>query len=70
MYWEVGSTNAYFAFHLIKPILERTGAKLIIHPFNLGDVFSANNYVLMDGPTCFRSTRIVIISIALNRGLK
>jgi len=50
MYWEVGSTNTYFAFHLIKPILKRTGAKLIFHPFNLGYVFRANNYVLMDEP--------------------
>lgn len=50
MYWDVSSTNTYFAFHLIKPILERTGAKLIIHPFNLGYVFRANNYVLMDEP--------------------
>lgn len=50
MYWEVGSTNTYFAFHLIKPVLERTGAKLIFHPFNLGYVFRANNYVLMDEP--------------------
>ena len=50
IYWEIGSTNTYFAFHLLKPILKRTGAKLICHPYNLGYVFRTNNYVLMDEP--------------------
>jgi 2-hydroxychromene-2-carboxylate isomerase len=50
MYWDIGSTNTYFALKLIKPVLERTGAELILHPFNLGYVFRANNYVLMDEP--------------------
>ena len=50
MYWEIGSTNAYFALHLIKPILRKTGAKIVFHPFNLGYVFRTHNYVLMDEP--------------------
>ncbi|MEH6527573.1 MAG: 2-hydroxychromene-2-carboxylate isomerase [Sneathiella sp.] len=58
MYWEVGSTNTYFAFHLIKPVLKRTGARLILHPFNLGYVFRANNYVLMDEPAIKIENRI------------
>jgi 2-hydroxychromene-2-carboxylate isomerase len=50
MYWDIGSTNTYFALKLIKPILERNGANLVLHPFNLGHVFRSNNYVLMDEP--------------------
>lgn len=50
LYWDAGSTNAYFALKLIKPILERTGAALVLHPYNLGHVFRTNNYVLMDEP--------------------
>jgi len=50
MYWDVGSTNTYFALKLIKPVLERTGAELVLHPFNLGHVFQSQNYVLMEEP--------------------
>jgi 2-hydroxychromene-2-carboxylate isomerase len=50
LYWDVGSTNTYFAYKLLKPILRRTGASLVLHPFNLGYVFRANNYVLMEEP--------------------
>ena len=50
MYWEIGSTNNYFALHLIKPVLKRTGVRLVFHPFNLGYVFRTHNYVLMDEP--------------------
>lgn len=50
MYWEIGSTNTYFALKLIEPIVARTGARLVLHPFNLGYVFRAHNYVLMDEP--------------------
>lgn len=49
-YWDIGSTNAYFALKLIDPILARTGAAMRLHPFNLGYVFRAQNYVLMDEP--------------------
>jgi 2-hydroxychromene-2-carboxylate isomerase len=50
MYWEVGSTNTYFALKLIGPVLDRTGAELVLHPFNLGHVFRLHDYVLMDEP--------------------
>lgn len=50
IYWDIGSTNAYFALKLIEPTLERTGAALTLHPFNLGYVFRAHNYVVMDEP--------------------
>jgi len=47
MYWDVGSTNTYFALKLIKPLLEQYNAELVLHPFNLGYVFRNNNYELM-----------------------
>ena len=50
MYWEVGSTNSYFALKLIDPVLRRTGAELVLHPFNLGHVFRLHGYVLMEEP--------------------
>lgn len=46
-YWDVGSTNTYFAIKLIKPILERNNAELVLHPFNLGYFFKSQNYELM-----------------------
>lgn len=50
MYWDVGSTNTYFALKLIKPILARNNVELVLHPFNLGYVFRNNNYELMKEP--------------------
>lgn len=50
MYWEVGSTNTYFALKLLRPILERTGAGLVLHPYNLGHVFRLHNYALLEEP--------------------
>lgn len=50
LFWDVGSTNTYFALKLIEPVLERTGARLVLQPFNLGHVFRVHNYVLMDEP--------------------
>ena len=50
MYWDVGSTNTYFALKLIKPILVRNNVELVLHPFNLGYVFRNNNYELMKEP--------------------
>ncbi len=49
-YWDIGSTNTYFALHLIKPIVARHGARLVMHPFNLGYVFRHHNYRLMEEP--------------------
>ena len=49
-YWEVGSTNSYFALHLLRPVAERHGAAIRYIPINLGHVFRHHNYVLMDEP--------------------
>ena len=48
LYWDLGSTNSYFAIKLIKPIAQQYGAKIHWHAFNVGHVFQSNNYVLMD----------------------
>jgi len=49
-YWDLGSTNTYFALKLIRPIAERYHADIIWHPFNLGHVFKTRGYVLMNEP--------------------
>ena len=49
-YWDIGSTNTYFALHLIRPIAEKHGATIVMRPFNLGFVFRHHNYVLQDEP--------------------
>jgi 2-hydroxychromene-2-carboxylate isomerase len=61
MYWDLGSTNSHFALHLIKPIAERHGAKIVPHPFNLGHVFRKHGYVLMDEP----EAKIIASSICI-----
>ena len=50
MFWDIGSTNAYFALKLINPILKRTKSDLTLHPYNLGFAFRSRNYVLMEEP--------------------
>ena len=57
-YWEVGSTNSYFALHLLRPIAERHGAAIHYIPINLGHVFRHHNYVLMDEPEAKIANRI------------
>lgn len=57
-YWDVGSTNSYFALKLIKPIAQRYNATIAWHPFNLGHVFQSNNYVLMDEPRAKMRNRL------------
>ena len=49
-YWDLGSTNTYFAIKLIRPIARKYDAAIRWHPFNLGHVFKTNGYVLMDEP--------------------
>ncbi|WP_438503073.1 hypothetical protein, partial [Acinetobacter baumannii] len=49
-YWDLGSTNSYFALHLIKPVAARHGAAIVPRPFNLGHVFRKQAYVLMEEP--------------------
>lgn len=58
-YWDIGSTNSYFAFHLLRPLAKRYDATIISHPFNLGYVFRKQNYVLMDEPKEKIANRIV-----------
>jgi 2-hydroxychromene-2-carboxylate isomerase len=58
-HWDLGSTNSYFALHLIKPVAKRHGATVVPHPFNLGYVFRHHNYVLMDEPRAKIANRIV-----------
>lgn len=50
LYWDIGSTNTYFALKLIQPVLARTGAELILHPYNLGHIFRQNHYVVLEEP--------------------
>ena len=47
-YWDLGSTNTYFALKLLRPLEARYNAQISWHPFNLGHVFQSNRYVLMD----------------------
>lgn len=50
LFYDTGSTNSYFALHLLKRLADEHGATVVYRPFNLGYVFRANNYVLMDEP--------------------
>ncbi len=58
-YWDTGSTNSYFAFHLIKPVAEKHGATVVPRPFNLGYVFRKHGYVLMEEPAIKIASRKV-----------
>jgi len=57
-YWDIGSTNSYFALRLLAPLTEKYDAKIDYHPFNLGHVFKSNNYVLMDEPKAKMRNRL------------
>ena len=46
-YWDLGSTNSYFAIKLIKPIAKQYGTSICWHPFNVGYFFKANDYAVM-----------------------
>lgn len=48
LFYDVGSTNSYFALHLLKRLTDKYSATVVYQPFNLGYVFRNNNYVLMD----------------------
>ena len=49
-YWDLGSTNTYFALKLLQPLAARYSAEIRWHPFNLGHVFKTNRYELMKEP--------------------
>jgi 2-hydroxychromene-2-carboxylate isomerase len=57
-FWDIGSTNTYFALHLIRPIVARHGARLVMHPFNLGYVFRHHDYSLKDEPPAKMRNRL------------
>ncbi len=56
-YWDVGSTNTYFALFLLPDVLARTGAVVRYHPFNLGVVFRKHGYALEQEPRAKMSHR-------------
>ncbi len=58
-YWDIGSTNTYFAFHLLRPIAHRYGARIEYVPLNLGYVFRKHNYALTDEPAAKMRNRLV-----------
>lgn len=57
-FWDIGSTNTYFALHLIRPLAKKYDATIVMRPFNLGFVFRHHNYVLMQEPAAKISNRI------------
>ena len=57
LFYDVGSTNSYFALHLLKRLADKYDTRIMYQPFNLGYVFRSNNYVLMDEPKAKLSNR-------------
>ena len=58
-YWDLGSTNTYFALKLLPPLAQRYGATIRWEPFNLGYVFQSNGYELMSEPRDKLNHRLV-----------
>ena len=58
-YWDIGSTNTYFAFHLLRRLVSRYDAHIDYVPFNLGYVFRHHNYALTDEPAAKMKNRKV-----------
>ena len=50
LYWDIGSTNTYFAYHLLRPLAAKYGAQIEYMPLNLGYVFRHHGYKLMEEP--------------------
>ena len=57
-FWDVGSTNSYFALKLLKPLAAKYGVEIVYRPLNLGYVFRHHNYVLMEEPKAKIDNRI------------
>ena len=57
-FWDVGSTNSYFALKLLKPLAAKHWAEIAYRPLNLGYVFRHHNYVLMEEPKAKIDNRI------------
>lgn len=58
-YWDIGSTNTYFAFHLLRPLAARYEAAIEYVPFNLGFAFRHHNYALSQEPAAKMKNRKV-----------
>lgn len=58
-FWDVGSTNSYFALKLLKPLAAKYGAGISYRPLNLGYVFRHHNYVLMEEPKAKIDNRLI-----------
>ena len=58
-FWDMGSTNTYFAFHLLRPLAAKYGATIRYVPFNLGYVFRHHNYALTQEPAAKMKNRKV-----------
>lgn len=56
-YWDIGSTNSYFAFHLLRPLAAQYQAIIEYVPFNLGYVFRHHKYALTDEPRAKMANR-------------
>lgn len=57
-FWDIGSTNTYFAFHLLRPLAKRYDAEINYVPFNLGYVFRKHNYALTQEPRAKMKNRL------------
>ena len=57
-FWDVGSTNSYFALKLLTPLAATYGVEIAYRPLNLGYVFRRHNYVLMEEPAAKIENRI------------
>ncbi len=58
-FWDVGSTNSYFALKLLKPMAAKHGVEIAYRPLNLGYVFRHHNYVLMEEPKAKIDNRLI-----------
>lgn len=58
-FWDVGSTNSYFALKLLKPMAAKYGVEITYRPLNLGYVFRHHNYVLMEEPKAKIDNRLI-----------
>ncbi|MGK0222877.1 MAG: 2-hydroxychromene-2-carboxylate isomerase [Limisphaerales bacterium] len=69
-FWDIGSTNTYFAFHLLRPLAKKYDARINYVPFNLGYVFRHHNYALTDEPAAkMKNRKIDLMRWATRYGL-
>ena len=58
-FWDVGSTNSYFALKLLKPLAAKYDVEIVYRPLNLGYVFRHHNYALADEPKAKIENRLI-----------